>query len=57
MLFGKKKVKKPELIISAEEIEALENLKQYIREHPEIEEAYEKERESANSAFPPYIVF
>lgn len=56
MLFGKKKTKEPEGVISTEEIEALENLKQYLIKHPEIEEAYEEECERAKRAFPPYIV-
>lgn len=56
MLFGKKKNKEPECALSAEEIEALENLKQYLIKHPEIEKAYEEECKRAKRAFPPYIV-
>lgn len=58
-MFWKKKQeqeqeKTPEEI--EQEIAELDRLLKYLEEHPEIEEAYDRECRKAADAFPPYIV-
>lgn len=50
----KQQKEEPRVLLTHEEAE---ELKQYLREHPEIEEFYEREKKKSLEDFPPYIAW